>query len=151
MWLHPSLVPFVSHLSLRTAQRGISVLVVDHITLLIFALISACCLDKWDVLRMSQPKGKPTGFSPGKRAFGTYALVQLLKRLNKIKTEGIEDLAVFSIKSLEGFAIRDGSSHEDGVLIHERPTNSDQCEGTTNETTNVGFTFPGGETEAASA
>ena len=46
--------------------------------------------------------------------------------------EDIEDFVAFSIKSLEGFAILDGAT-----------------KGTTIEITDVGFSFVGGETEAA--
>ena len=64
-------------------------------------------------------KGKATAFSPGKRAFGTYALGCAVfdspcygATVEEIEQdqdeEDIEDFVAFSIKSLEGFAILDG-------------------------------------------
>ena len=42
--------------------------------LLVFALISARCVDKWDNRASECPnQRKPTAFSLGKRAFGTHA------------------------------------------------------------------------------
>ena len=80
----------------RSVRRGLVQLAVDHITLLVFVLINACCVDKWDIVLQNVPrKVKPTAFSLGNHACGTYALgcavfdspmVQLSKKLNKIKT-----------------------------------------------------------------
>ena len=64
-------------------------------------------------------KGKATAFSPGKRAFGTYALGcavfdsscygATVKEIEQDQDEeDIEDFVAFSIKRLEGFAILDG-------------------------------------------
>ena len=64
--------------------------------------------------------------------------------------EDIEDFVAFSIKSLEGFAILDGGATKTvSGFLSVQPV-ADQYEGTTIETTDVGFTFAGGETEAAS-
>ena len=64
--------------------------------------------------------------------------------------EDIEDFVAFSIKSLEGFAILDGGATETiSGFVSVQPV-ADRYEGTTTETTDVGFTFAGGETEAAS-
>ena len=59
----------VSSLVLRCPRSVRLRLVVDHITLLVFVLISACCVDKWDIHRASEcpKKGKATAFSLGKR------------------------------------------------------------------------------------
>ena len=56
--------------------------------------------------------------------------------------DNIEDFVAFSIRSLEEFAILDGF-----MSVHPVAA---QYEGTTIETTDVGFTFAGSETEAAS-
>ena len=64
-------------------------------------------------------KGKGIAFSPGKRAFGTYALGcavfdvtcygATVEETEQDQDENdIEDFVAFSIKSLEGFAILDG-------------------------------------------
>ena len=63
--------------------------------------------------------------------------------------EDIEDFVAFSIKSLEGFAILDGGATKTvSGFLSVQPV-ADRCEDTTIETTDVGFTFAGGETEAA--
>ena len=78
-------------------------------------------------------KGKPTAFSPGKRAFGTYALGcavfdspcygATVEEIEQDQDENdIEDFVVFSIKRLEGFAILDGGATKDSFRIHECPT-----------------------------
>ena len=105
-------------------------------------------------------KGKPTAFSPGKRAFGTYALGCAVfdsqcygATVEEIEQdqdeEGIEDFVAFSIKSLEGFAILDGGATKTVSGFMSVQPVADRYEGTTIETTDVGFTFAGGETEAA--
>ena len=63
--------------------------------------------------------------------------------------EGIEDFVAFSIKSLEGFAVLDGGATKTVSGFMSVQPVADGCEGTTIETTDVGFTFAGGETEAA--
>ena len=105
-------------------------------------------------------KAKPTGFSLGKRAFGTYALDCAVfdsqcfgATVEEIEhdqdEEDIEDFVAFSIRSLEGFAILDGGATKtvSGFLSVQPVAN--RYEDTTIETTDVGFTFAGGETEAA--
>ena len=77
--------------------------------------------------------------------------VQLSTKPIKIKTRNdIEDFLAFSIKSLEGFAIlfRGATKTVSGFMSIQHV--ADQHEDTTIETTDVGFTFAGGETEAAS-
>ena len=64
--------------------------------------------------------------------------------------EDIEDFVAFSIKSLEGFAILDGGATKTVSGFMSVQPVADRYEGTTIETTDVGFTFAGGETEAAS-
>ena len=101
-------------------------------------------------------KGKPTAFSPGTRAFGTYALgcavfdspcyVATAKEIE----EDIEDFVTFSIKSPEEFAILDGGATKTVSGFMSVHPVADRYEGTTIELTDVGFTFAGGETEAAS-
>ena len=62
----------------------------------------------------------------------------------------IEDFVAFSIKSLEGFAILDGGATKTVSGFMSIQPVADQYEDTTIGTTDVGFTFAGGETEAAS-
>ena len=63
------------HQCTRNVRQKLARLVVDHITLLGFVLISACCVAELGIMRQHVPtKGKATPFSPGERAFGTYAL-----------------------------------------------------------------------------
>ena len=106
-------------------------------------------------------KRKTTAFSPGKRAFGTYALGcavfdamchgATVKETEEDQDENdTEDFATLSIKSLEGFAILDGGATKtDSGFMSAQPV-ADQHKDTTIETTDVGFTFAGGETEAPS-
>ena len=77
--------------------------------------------------------------------------VQLSKKSNKIKTrKTLKILFRFSIKCLEGFAIPDrGATKTVSGFMRVQPV-ADRYEDTTIETTDVGFTFAGGETEAAS-
>ena len=106
-------------------------------------------------------KGKATAFSPGKRAFGTYALGcavfdapcygATVEETEQDQDENdIEDFVAFSIKSLEGFAILDGGATKTVFGFMSIQPVADQYEDTTIETTDVGFTCAGGETEAAS-
>ena len=133
---------------------------VDHITLIVFVLISACCVDKWDIVLQNVPtKGKRL-LSHGKRAFGTYALGcavfasqcygATVEEIEQDQDEdNIEDFVAFSIKSLEGFAILDGGATKTvSGFLSVHPI-ADRYEDTTIETTDVGFTFASGETEAA--
>ena len=136
---------------------------VDPITPLVFVLITTCCVDKLIIVHQNVPT---TAWSPDKRAFGTYALgcacfmslccVVLCCGATVEETEqdqdenDIEDFVVFSIKSSEGFAILDGGATKTvSGFLSVRPV-ADQYEDTTIETTDVGFTFAGGETETAS-
>ena len=106
-------------------------------------------------------KGKVTAFSPGKRAFGNYALGCAVfdspcygATVEEIEQdqdeEDIEDFVAFSIKSLEGFAILGGGATKTVSGFMSVQPVADQYEGTTIEMIAVGFTFAGGETEAAS-
>ena len=61
----------------------------------------------------------------------------------------IEDVVAFSIKSLEGFAFLDGGATKTVPGFMSIQPVADQHEDTAIETTDVGFTFAGGETEAA--
>ena len=63
--------------------------------------------------------------------------------------EGFEDFVAFSIESLEGFAVLDGGATKTVSGFMSVQLVADRHEGTTIETTDVGFTFAGGETEAA--
>ena len=62
----------------------------------------------------------------------------------------IEDFVAFSIKSLEGFAILDGGATKTVTGFMCVQPVADRYEDTAIETTDVGFTFAGGETELAS-
>ena len=106
-------------------------------------------------------EGKATSVSLGKRAFGTYALGSALfdamccgaaveEAEEDQDLNDTEDFVALSIKSLERFAILDGGATKtlSGFIIVQPVV--DQHEETTIETTDVGFTFAGGETEAAS-
>ena len=106
-------------------------------------------------------KGRATSVSLGKRAFGTYALgcavfdamccgAGVEETEEDQDLNDIEGFVALSVKSLEGFAILDGGATKtvSGFIII-RPV-VDQHEETTIEAIDVGFTFDGGETEAAS-
>ena len=105
-------------------------------------------------------KGKPTAFSPAKRAFGTDALGCAVfdsqcygAAVEEIEQdqdeEDTEDFVAFSIKSLEGVAILDGGATKTvSGFLSVQPV-ADRYEDTTINTTDVGFSFAGGETEAA--
>ena len=62
----------------------------------------------------------------------------------------IEDFVAFSIRSLEGLAILNGGATKTVSGFMSVQPVADQYEDTMLETTDVGFTFAGGETEAAS-
>ena len=105
--------------------------------------------------------GKATVFSLGKRAFGTHALGcavfdvpcygATVEETEQDQDENdIEDYVAFSIKSLEGIAILNGGATETVSGFMSIQPVVDQYEDTTIETTDVGFTFAGGETDAAS-
>ena len=105
-------------------------------------------------------KGKAIAFPPGKRAFGTYALGCAVFDVpcHGATVEGteqdqdennIEHFVAFSIKSLEGFAILDGGATKTVSGFMSVQPVAGQYEDTTIETTDVGFTFAGGETAAA--
>ena len=125
--------------------------------------LDQCMLCGQVELRASEcpDKGKPTAFSPGKREFGTYALGcavfdlpcygATVEEIEQDQDEdNIEDFVAFSIKSLEGFVILDGGATKTVSGFMSVQPVADRYEGTTIETTDVGFTLAGGETEAAS-
>ena len=96
----------------RSVRRRSAQLMVDHITLLVFVLISACCVDKLDIMNQNIPTGEATALSPGKRAFGTCAFGcavfdapcygATVEETEQDQDENdIEDFVAFSIKSLE--------------------------------------------------
>ena len=103
---------------------------VDHIPLLVFVLIRMSQLKKSDCIFTWQ-----TGAVFDAPCYGA----------NRDEND-IEDFVAFSIKSLEGFAIR-RKTFSGFMSVHQV---ADECEDTTIETTDVGFTFAGGESEAAS-
>ena len=108
-------------------------------------------------IRMSQQR-KATAFSPGKRAFSTCALGCAVfgAPCNGATVEETEqdedenDFPAFSIKCFEEFAILDGGATKTVSGFMSIQAVPDQYEDTATETTDVGFTFAGGETEAAS-
>ena len=98
-------------------------------------------------------KGKPTASSRGKRAFGTCALGCAVfdsqcygVTVEEIEQDQDEDN---SNKSVEGFAILVGGATKTVCGFMSVQPVPDRYEGTTIETTDVGFTFAGGETQAA--
>ena len=129
--------------------------------LLVSVLISACCVDKWDIVLQNVP-------TKGNRLLSHLENVHLVPMLWVVQCsipsvigatvegtgqdqdeEDIEDFAAFSIKSLEGFAILDGGATKTvSGFLSVQPV-ADRYEDTTIELTDVGFTFAGGETEAA--
>ena len=123
---HRPHVQSLVHRCPRSVLPKLAQLVVDHITLLGFALISACCVAKLGIVHQNVPtKGTATAFSPGKRAYGTHALgcavfVAMCYGATVEETgenqdkNGIEDFVAFSIRSLEGFAILDGGASMTG-------------------------------------
>ena len=75
-----------------------------------------------------------------------------VEEIEQDEDEGnIEAFVAFSIKCLEGFAILDGGATKTVSGFMSVQPVADQYEDTTIETTDVGFTFAGGQTEAASA
>ena len=135
---------------------------VDHTTLLVFVLISACCVDKLDIVHQNVPtKDKWLHFQ-----LANGHLVPMLwvvqcsmppcygatvEETERDQDENdIEDFVAFSIKSLEGFPNLDaGDTKTVSGVMNIQPV-ADQYEDTTIETTDVSFTFAGGATEAAS-
>ena len=108
-------------------------------------------------------KRKATAFSAGKRAFGTYALDcavfdaicygATVEETEEDQDENdIEDFVAFSTESLvwKGVPIFDGGATKTASRFMSVQPVADQYEDTTIGTTDVGFTFAGRETEAAS-
>ena len=106
-------------------------------------------------------KGEATACSPRKRALGTYALGcavfdavccgATVKETEEGQDENdTEDFVAFTNKSLEGFTMFDGGATKTVSGFMSVHPVADQYEDTTIETTDVGFTFAGGDTEAAS-
>ena len=106
----------------RSVRLKLVQLVVDHIMLLVSVLISACCVDKGDIVLQNVP-------TKGNRLLSHLENVHLVPMLwvvqcstpsvmvplsKKIEQdqdeEDIEDFFALSIKSLEGFAILDGGA-----------------------------------------
>ena len=164
-WVHLAFCPnhrtHVSSLVLRcpsSVQLRLTQLVVDHITLLVFVLISAFCVDMWDIVLQNVPtKGKrlPSHLENVHLVPMLWVvqcsiprvMVQLSRKSNEIKTR-------MTLKTLllsqSRFAILDGRATKTVSGFMSVQPVADQYEGTTIETTDVGFTFAGGETEAAS-
>ena len=93
--------------------------------------------------------GKPTAFSPGQLAFGTYALGcaasdsqcygATVEEIEQDQDEeDIEDFVAFSIKSLEGLAILDGGATKTVSGFMSVPPVADQYEDSPIETTDGG-------------
>ena len=118
---HRPHVPSLVLLCPRSVRLRLAQLVVDHITLLVFVLIFACCRQVGHRASDCPNKRKMTAFSPGKRAFGTYVLGcavfvtpcygATVEETEQDQDENdIEDFVAFSIKSLKVFAILDGGT-----------------------------------------
>ena len=123
-------------------------------------MISACCVDKWDIVLQNVP-------SKGNRLLSHLENVHLVPMLWVVQCsipsvmvqleeiepdqdeEDIEDFVAFSIKSLEGVAILDGGATKTVSGFMSVQPVADRYENTTIDTTDVGFTFASGETEAA--
>ena len=99
----------------RSVRLRLAQLVVDHITLLVFVLICACCREVGHRASDCPNKRKMTAFSPSKRGFGAYSLrcavfdapcySAIVEETEQDQDENdIEDFVAFSIKSLEEFA-----------------------------------------------
>ena len=145
----------------RSVRLRLAQLVVDHITLLVLVLISACCVDKLDIVHQNVPKRNndciftwQTGIwylwsgLCGVRCPVLWCYCR--RNRTRSRREDIEDFVAFGIKSLEGFAILGGGATKtDSGFMSAQPV-ADQHEDTTIETTDFGFTFAGGETEAVS-
>ena len=106
-------------------------------------------------------EGEATACSPRKRAFGTHALGcavfdaaccgATVKETEERQDENdTEDFVAFTNKRVEGFKMFDGGATKTASGFMSVHPVADQYEDTTIETTDVGFTFAGGETEAAS-
>ena len=101
-------------------------------------------------------KGKPTAFSliwylcSGCAVFDSQCYGATVEEIEQDQVEeDIQDFVAFSIKSVEGFAILDGGATKTVSGFMSVQPVADRYEDTTIETTDVGFTFAGGETEAA--
>ena len=132
-------------------------LVVDHITLLVTVLISAW----WDIVLQNVPtKGNDCFLTwktciwhlwSGLRSVRFQCYGATVEEIEQDQDEeGIDAFVAFPIKSLEGFDILDGGvTTTVSGFMSVQPV-ADRSEDTTIETTDVGFTFAGDETEAAS-
>ena len=108
----------------RSVRLKLAQLVVDHITLLVFVLISACCVDKWSIVHQNVPtKRKRLPFH-----LENVRVVPMLQVVQCSIPRVMVQLSfvTFSIKSLEGFAILDGGNR---FWIHECPTSCGSIRG----------------------
>ena len=142
----------------RSVRLMLVHLVVDHITLFVFVLIRARCVDKWDIVLQNVPtKEKRLPFHlENVRSVPMLWVVQcsipraMVEIEHDQNEEDIEYFVAFSIKRQEEVSILDGGATMTVSGFMSVQPVADQYEGTTIETTDVGFTFAGGETEAAS-
>ena len=144
----------------RSVRLKLAQLVVGHITFLVFVLFSACCVDKLDIVHQNVPtKEKRLHFTwesgiwypcCGLQCSMLRVMVYLSTEPNKIKTRMTSKILLRSTKSLEGFVILDGGATKIVSGFMSIQPVADQYEDTTIETTCVGITVAGGETEAAS-
>ena len=163
-WVHlascPNHRPHVPSLVLqcpRSVRLRLAQLVVDHITLFVFVLISACCVDKLDIAHHNVPTKE-------KRLHFTWetGIWYLCSGLCSVRCpcygatvqeteqdqdeEDVEDSVAFSIRVWRASAILDGQATKTLSGFKSIQPVADQYEDTTIETTYVGFTFAGGET-----
>ena len=106
----------------RSVWLKLAQLVVDHITLLVFVLTSACRVDKLDIVHQNAPtkekrlhchlaKGHLVPRALGCAVFDAPCYGATVEETEQDQDENdIEDLVAFSIKGLEGFAILDGGA-----------------------------------------
>ena len=122
----------------RSVRMGLAQLEVDHITLLVFVLMSACYVDKLDIVHQNVPtkeKRLHSHLANGHlvpmlwdvQCSMPRVMVQLEETEQDRDESDIEDFVAFSIRSLEGFTIL--GSHEDRFWIHECPTSSGSIRG----------------------
>ena len=100
----------VSSLVPRSVRLRLVQLVVDHITLFVSVLISACCVDKWDTVLQNVPTKGNRLLSHlenvhllGCAVFDSQCFSATVEEIGQDQDEeDIEDFVAFSIKGLEG-------------------------------------------------
>ena len=133
----------------KIVRLKLAQLVVDHITLLVFVLQHVPTKETRVLFLQENVRLAPMLW--GVQCSIHHVMVGLSKKSNKIKTRRTSKILLrFQSRVWREVAILDGRATKTVSGFMSVQPIADQYEGTAIETTDVGFTFAGGGTEAAS-